>query len=130
MAVALLALFVALAGTAVAGTPAVKRALVADNARKLQGKTAKQVAAIPGPARSVARLLTTRTADFLLAADEQKDVSVSCRRGRAVSGGFSSPGTVAAADARVSDPQTYSIYVINQSTTEATSVTVQVVCVI
>ena len=129
-AIALAALFVALSGTATAGAPAVKRALFANNAGKLQGKTARQVAAIPGPARSVARLVTTRTAEFALAAGEQKDVSLSCRRGRAVSGGFSSPGTLAAADSRVSDPQTYSVYVINQSPTDRTSVTVQVVCVI
>ena len=129
-AIALVALFVALAGTAVAGTPAVKRALFANNAAKLQGKTARQVAALPGPARSVSRLLTTRTADVVLAAGEQKDASASCRTGRAVGGGFSSPGTVTAADTRVSDPQTYSVYLINQSATEATIVTVQVVCVI
>src|SRR3712207_6221765 len=91
MVVALLALFVALGGTSVAAAPAVKRALFADNAAKLQGKTAKQVAALPGPADAISRLLLTRTVDFPLAADEQRDFSVSCRKGRAISGGFSSP---------------------------------------
>jgi hypothetical protein len=47
--VSLVALFVALGGTAVAASPVVKRALFADNAGKLQGKTAaalvKQAAA-------------------------------------------------------------------------------------
>ncbi|MFN2472147.1 MAG: hypothetical protein ABR583_14390 [Gaiellaceae bacterium] len=130
MAVALLALFVALGGTAVAAAPPVKRALFAQNAGKLQGKTVKQIAAMPGPTNSVVRLLVTRTADFALAADEQKDVSVSCRQGRALSGGFSSPGTVTAADSRISDPQTYSVYLVNGNATAATSVTVQVVCIL
>ena len=45
MIVALLALFVALSGTAVAAgiVPLAKRALVADNAKKLNGATLKQV---------------------------------------------------------------------------------------
>ena len=47
MIVALLALFVALGGTAVAAgvVPVAKRALVADNAKKLNGLTAAQIAA-------------------------------------------------------------------------------------
>ena len=47
MIVALLALFVALGGTAVAAgvVPLAKRALVADNAKKLNGLTAGQIAA-------------------------------------------------------------------------------------
>jgi hypothetical protein len=129
MGVALVALLVALSGTAIA-VPPVKRALFANNAGKLQGKTARQVARMKGPASTVAQLVTTRAADFALAGDEEKDISVSCPRGRAISGGFSSPGAVTTADSRISDPQTYSLYLINQSTTEATSVTVQVVCML
>ena len=55
LAVALLALFVSLAGTAVAAgvVPLAKRALVANNAKKLGGKTRAQVAATPGPATSL-----------------------------------------------------------------------------
>jgi hypothetical protein len=128
MAVALLALFVALAGTAVAAAPPVKQALFARNAGKLQGKTARQVAAMPGPANGVARLMTLRTGNFPLAADEAKDISISCQRGRAVSGGFSSPGTVTTGDSRLSDPQTYSLYVINGSETAATTISLQVLC--
>jgi len=64
--VALVALFVALSGTAGAvvtqAVPLAKRALVADNAKKLQGKTAAQVAAIPGPATT----LGGKTADALV----------------------------------------------------------------
>jgi hypothetical protein len=43
LVVACLALADALGGTALAATPAVKRALFADNAGKLQGKTVAQI---------------------------------------------------------------------------------------
>jgi hypothetical protein len=43
LVLALLALFVALGGTAVAATPVVKRALFADNAAKLQGRSAAAI---------------------------------------------------------------------------------------
>ena len=80
MAVALAALFVALSGTAVAaGVPALaKRALVAENAKKLGGQTsaallatannaAKQAAesaagSQPGPASTAAGLVIVKTA--------------------------------------------------------------------
>ncbi len=130
MAVALLALFVALTGTAIAAAPPVKQALFAKNAGKLQGKTAKQVAAMPGPASTMMKTLSFRTADFALAADDERDISINCLRGRAVSGGFSSPGTVTATDSRLSDPQTYSVYVVNGSETQATSVNLQVLCAV
>lgn len=50
-----IALFVSLSGTAIAAgaVPLAKKALFANNAGKLQGKTAEQVAAIPGPATSL-----------------------------------------------------------------------------
>jgi hypothetical protein len=65
LVVALLALFVSLAGTAVAAgvVPLAKRALVADNAKKLGGKTRAQVAATPGPATT----LGGKTADEIAA---------------------------------------------------------------
>jgi hypothetical protein len=58
MTVALIALFAGFAGSAIAQTavPLAKRALVAENAKKLQGRTAAQVAAIPGPATDAATL--------------------------------------------------------------------------
>jgi len=64
MAVALLALFVALTGTAIAANvvPLAKRALTADkakvaaNAQKLNGQTATQIVATPGPATDAATL--------------------------------------------------------------------------
>ena len=82
MAVALAALFVALSGTAVAaGVPALaKRALVADNAKKLGGKTpaallatAKQQAVrrlqpcrLPGPASTAVGLIAVKKSVFAL----------------------------------------------------------------
>jgi hypothetical protein len=60
-AIAVLALIVALTGTAYAANvvPLAKRALVADNAKKLKQKTPAQIAAMPGPATS----LNGQTAD-------------------------------------------------------------------
>ena len=64
MVVALLALFVALGGTAVAAgiVPLAKRALVADNAKKLGGLSLGQIGA------SLPALITVRTAPWSLAA--------------------------------------------------------------
>jgi hypothetical protein len=55
LVVASLALFVSLTGTAVSAgiVPLAKRARVADNAKKLGGKTRAQVVATPGPATTL-----------------------------------------------------------------------------
>ena len=113
MAVALAALFVALSGTAVAaGVPALaKRALVADNAKKLEGKTsaqllatanaaAKQAAAAagqqPGPASTAAGLVSMKTAPFSLGPNAEGDFSATCDAGqKAVGGGYDNPSGVA-----------------------------------
>ena len=64
LVVAVIALFVSLGGTAVAAgvVPLAKRALVADNAKKLGGQTAQAIAASaasrPGPASSAAGLVS------------------------------------------------------------------------
>jgi hypothetical protein len=60
-----LALLVSLSGTALAAgaVPLAKKALFANNAGKLQGKTARQVAAIAGPANT----LNGKTADEIAA---------------------------------------------------------------
>lgn len=109
MAVALAALFVALSGTAVAaGVPALaKRALVADNAKKLGGQTpaallatAKQSAVAaaasaaqqPGPASTAAGLVTVKTAAWNLGGNGEGDFTVSCDAGqKAVGGGYDNP---------------------------------------
>jgi len=65
LVVAVLALFVSLTGTAVSAgiVPLAKRARVADNAKKLGGKTRAQIVATPGPATT----LGGKTADEIAA---------------------------------------------------------------
>jgi hypothetical protein len=65
LVVATLALFVSLTGTAVSAgiVPLAKRARVADNAKKLGGKTRAQIVATPGPATT----LGGKTADEIAA---------------------------------------------------------------
>ena len=65
MVLATIALFVALTGTAVAAG-IVAKAKFALNAGKLQGSTAAQVAAMPGPASTAAGLVSTKSASFSL----------------------------------------------------------------
>jgi hypothetical protein len=77
---ALLALLVALSGTAVAAgvVPVAKRALVADNAKKLQGQTSTQVVALASAHTRLAddaNLLQGKTADALVALAQTKSVS-------------------------------------------------------
>lgn len=101
LVVAMVALFVALAGSAVAAgvVPLAKRALVADNALKLNGKSAAQiVASVPAPpaVTSVASLVSTASANWSLAAGAEQNFTATCPAGaKAVGGGFSNPTTAA-----------------------------------
>jgi hypothetical protein len=135
MAVALAALFVALSGTAVAaGVPALaKRALVADNAKKLAGKTpaallatAKQAADAsaaaaaqqPGPASTAAGLIAVKTAAYSLGANGEGDFTVSCDAGqKAVGGGYDNPsGLALALDTRPGpDGASWKVYLVGGS---------------
>ena len=130
--VAMLALFVSLSGTAVAAgvVPMAKRALFANNAGKLQGKTAGQIAALPGPARTVASLVSTTSTPFSLAPGSEQDFAVECAAGaKAISGGFTSPNTVLAADTRPSASGTgWVVYLVNVSNSQAASGSVQATC--
>jgi hypothetical protein len=129
MFVALIALFVSLAGTAVAQTPAVKRALFAVNAGKLKGKTLKQVAAMPGPTRSVGDLVYVRTVDRVLQPNQETDVTVSCGPGgKALSGGYFSDDGVATRDTRASTESAWTYRLVHLGD-GAADVTIQVVCV-
>lgn len=123
MAVALIALFVALSGTAVAAgiVPLAKRALVADNAMKLQGRTSMQllahenqpakralvaenamklegqkttdIAALPGPASTAAGLVAIKTAPWSLNPGSDVTFTVTCDAGqKALAGGYSDAG--------------------------------------
>jgi hypothetical protein len=99
MVVALIALFIALSGTAFAvGSKIVPHAkladvaLVANNAKKLGGQTAAQVAAAPGPASSVAALVVIKNATWSLPSGGQGDFTVTCDPGqKAVGGGWQDP---------------------------------------
>jgi hypothetical protein len=148
--IACIALFVAMSGTAVAAgvVPMAKRALFAGNAGKLQGKTARQVAALPGPATSLqglnaediaempspastaASLVSSASAPFALAPDEEKNFSAQCPSGaKAVTGGYTSPNPVLASFTHpTQDGGGWTLYLINLSTTASATGTVQVVC--
>jgi hypothetical protein len=136
LVLAAVALFVALGGTAVAASvvPLAKRALVADNAKKLGGKTpaqlAAQIAAMPGPAASVAALSSNKGAGFTLNPQEGKDVIVPCDSGqRAIGGGFDSNGPVISFDTRpTSDGAGWAVFVQNLSSTQAAAGSVYAVC--
>ncbi len=100
LVVALIALFVALGGTALAATPIVKRALYAENAGKLGGKApavlVQQAAAagakLPGPASTVAGLISVKTAPWTLSPGQSVDLAVPCDgEAKAVGGGFEDP---------------------------------------
>ena len=112
MFVALVALFVALGGTAsaVGIVPLAQRAKVADNAQKLEGKTAaallKQaamtpanpsshaaIAAMPSPASTAAGLVSTKTGTWSLAPGTYNTFTVTCDSGqKAVGGGYDDQG--------------------------------------
>lgn len=135
MVVALLALFIAMGGTAVAAAvPLAKRALVADNARKLGGRTANQIitaaAAVPGPATSAAGLVTVRQGQFTLPADQEGTATLQCQSGeRAISGGYTSPNAVVPLDtAPTSDGAGWQIYLVNLSSSAPASGNLVVVC--
>jgi hypothetical protein len=127
MVVAVIALIAALSGTAVAAG-IVPRAKFAMNAGKLQGKTAAQVAALPGPASTAAGLVTVATTPFNLAPGQAAESSVSCSSGKAISGGFSTGSLVLAGDTRPTAEGTWALYLINLSDNAPASGTLHVVC--
>ena len=130
MAVALIALFFALGGIGTAATvaivPLAKRALSADNAKKLEKKSLSQVAAMPGPATA-----TTKTAPLTLAPNQGGYFTIACDSGQAaISGGYSYTGAtlVLALDTHPLDAVTWRMFLANTSTTESAPVTLYVVC--
>lgn len=148
LAVSLLALFVALSGTAVAATvvPLAKRALTADKAKhaavadvaKKLGPQAtsalvRQAAQSPGPASTAAGLVSTKTGAFALGADEQRMFSAACAAGeKAVGGGFSydSSALVLAVDSLpTGDGSGWQLYLANLSDDSGASGTVYAVCI-
>jgi hypothetical protein len=126
---AAVALFVALSGTAVAAG-IVAKAKFALNAGKLQGQTAAQVAAVPGPASTAASLVASRTASFSIAANEAKAVTTACQSGeKALSGGYSTNGAVLSfASAPTSDGASWQVGLVNIGDSGASG-TAYAVCV-
>jgi hypothetical protein len=120
MVIAVIALFVALGGTAVAAG-IVPKAKVALNALKLQGKTAAQVAAVPGPASSASGLVATRTVSFTIGANGLQQVSAACQSGeKAISGGYSTSGAVLqATSAPSSDGASWQMALVNVADSSA-----------
>src|SRR5262249_13982399 len=82
LVIALLALFVALSGTAVAAgiVPLAKRALVSDNAKKLNGATLKDIAG--GTAEQAPASVTVRRRAWCRNAGGGTDSSLACRAER------------------------------------------------
>jgi hypothetical protein len=144
LVVAMVALFVALGGTAgavvTAAVPLAKRALVADNAKKLGGeslaqltaKTAQAVqaaAAAPGPASTAAGLVSTKTATGQIAAGGAQTFSVTCDAGQKVmGGGFTSDKLVLGLDSYPSSDTTWSFFLGNIDDSGAANVTVYATC--
>jgi hypothetical protein len=119
----MIALFVALGGTAgavvSAAVPLAKRALVADNAKKVGGQTASQLVSAasqaPGPASSAAGLVTVKSAPWSLSAQSGNDFTVTCDAGqKAIAGGYDNPnGTALSIDNRPSsDGGSWKIFLI------------------
>ena len=129
LVVALVALFSSLTGGAVAATvvPLAKKALFANNAGKLQGRTAAQVALLPGPASSASGLVSVKTGNDSVAAGQGKEVRVSCDAGKAIAGGYTSDGAVLAADSLPVNDTTWGVFLVNVGSANA-SITAYAVC--
>jgi hypothetical protein len=132
LVVAVIALFVALGGTAVAAgvVPLAKRAMVADNAKKLGGRTTAQIGQTPGPASTASSLISVKSAPFSLPASGEGPVTVTCDPGqKALAGGFTTQQFVLSADsAPTVDGGGWSTYLINFSDTQGASGTVFATC--
>jgi hypothetical protein len=152
LVVAVLALFVSLTGTAVSAgiVPLAKRARVADNAKKLGGKTraqivatpgpattlggktADQIAATPGPASTAAGLVTERTAAWSLAGNGEGDFAVNCAAGeKVVGGGFDTTSSAPALvlESRPSaDATAWRVYLANFSSSATAAGSIFALC--
>jgi hypothetical protein len=139
MFISLVALFVALTGSAVAGTIVAHakfadKAGIASNSLKLQGKTAAQVAALapaPPPVSSVASLVTVKTASWSVNPSQGMSFTVTCDAGqKAIAGGYDNPnGDAIALDTHPSpDGGSWVVFLGNLSSTAGASGTVYAVC--
>ena len=146
LVVAMVALFVALGGTAGAvvnaAVPLAKRAISADNAKKLNGFTAKQIATVgaqagaaasaevPGPASTAAGVVSVKTGTASLAADGEGEFTVACDAGQKVAGGgFTSSGAVVSFDSYPASDSSWRLYLLNASETAGANITLYATCV-
>ncbi len=138
LTIAVASLFVALSGTAVAAgvVPLAKRALSADNAKKLGGQTAAQIstaaAAQPGPATSAAGLMTVRSTPVNIGPGSIGEAIAPCAAGeKAAGGGFSrgSGAPLLISSAPTGDGSGWTIGVFNLSNGNAAAGTAYAVCV-
>ncbi len=145
LAVAMVALFVALGGTAgavvTAAVPLAKRALVADNAKKLNGVTAgqlggavlqvalKESAPGPRPASTAASLLSVKTSSATLPAGGEGEFTITCDAGQRVAGGgFSSDGAVFNLDSSPGSPSAWRLYLVNGSDANPANIALYATC--
>lgn len=144
LVVSMIALFVALGGTAgavvTAAVPLAKRALVADNSKKLNGFTANQIAtaavraslqespAGARPASSVVGLMSLKTSTTTLAGGGEGEFTVTCDSGKVAGGGFSSDGAVFNLDSYPSSDSAWRIYLVNGDPSSAANVTLYATC--
>jgi len=131
MVVALLALLVALSGTAVAAgvVPLAKRALVADNAKKLGGNTLAQI--VGGIGAAIPTLITVKSSPWSLNPSGQNDFSATCDAGqKAIAGGYDNPsGAALSIDTRPSsDGTSWRVFLFNVSSSAAASGNIYVIC--
>jgi hypothetical protein len=141
LAVATVALFVGLGGTAGAvvnaAVPLAKRALSADNAKKLGGQTSQQIvqqaSQLPGPASSAAGLVTVKTGTWSLGPSGNSDFTLTCDSPqKAIGGGWDDPNGWAHAwdDRPTADGTGWRMYVTVSSTAPgAQSGTLYAICI-
>jgi hypothetical protein len=158
LAVAMLSLLVALTGTAVASgvVPVATRALNADNAKKLQGKTSAQLVGlaseksqladdatnVQGPStedivslaqtKSVAGFFTVKQANFSMPANSMRDYTLACDAGqKAVSGGseYSQAPAVVIESRPSADGNAWKVQLIDPSSADGAFGNIFAVCV-
>jgi hypothetical protein len=136
LVIALIALFVSLGGTAVAAAP-VARALFANNAGKLQGRTraqvvAEAVAAVRPPAvTSVRGLVSSASQEFFALPASGTTETVSCTAGRAISVYWTTTGEGAAVPTNVTpvSESSWRVIMSNLRTDGPARGTITLVCV-
>ncbi len=153
MVVAIVALFIALSGSAVAGVlitsadikdgtilgrdianKAITSTKLAQgkgsglNADKVDNLSSEQMVAMPGPASTAVGLLTTRTTNNTIAPGAAGDYTAACAPGeKATGGGSSSFGAVLTLDSRPNTESSWSTFVANVGD-QPVALTVWVVC--